>query len=60
MKVGFMGLLALIFITLKLMGYITWSWWLVLLPVYFGIAFWLALFLLASVGNILLSLKKRK
>lgn len=32
MKIGFVGLLTLIFITLKLTGYIDWSWWLVLLP----------------------------
>lgn len=30
--VGFFGLLTLILITLKLTGVITWSWWLVLLP----------------------------
>lgn len=31
---GFLGLLALLFITLKLTSVITWSWWLVLLPLY--------------------------
>jgi hypothetical protein len=31
---GFFTALGLIFITLKLMGFITWSWWLVLLPLY--------------------------
>lgn len=30
--VSFLGLLTLIFITLKLMGYISWSWWWVLSP----------------------------
>lgn len=39
MKIGFLGLLALVFITLKLCGVIAWSWWLVLLPLYFGVAF---------------------
>lgn len=34
MKVGFFGLLGLIFIVLKLVGTISWSWWLVLLPIY--------------------------
>ncbi len=42
MKIGFLGLLALIFITLKLCNVITWSWWLVLLPLYGGLAFILA------------------
>ena len=32
--VGFMGLLGLVFIVLKLVGVIGWSWWLVLLPLY--------------------------
>lgn len=31
---GFMGLLAIVFITLKLLGVITWSWWLVLAPLW--------------------------
>lgn len=32
--VGFLGLLAILFIGLKLGGLIDWSWWLVLLPLY--------------------------
>lgn len=31
--IGFLGLLAIVFITLKLVGYINWSWWMVLAPV---------------------------
>ena len=36
---GFLNLLTLIFVTLKLTGFIDWSWWLVLSPllVNFGI-----------------------
>lgn len=34
---GFLGQLLLIFIVLKLCGVITWSWWLVLLPLWLGI-----------------------
>lgn len=30
--IGFLPLLAIVFITLKLTGYIAWSWWLVLSP----------------------------
>ena len=37
MQVGFGGLLALIFITLKLTDYIDWSWWWVFAP------FWIPL-----------------
>lgn len=34
MQIGFGGLLALIFITLKLTDYIDWSWWWVLAPIW--------------------------
>lgn len=36
--VGFFGLLGIVFIALKLMGYINWSWWLVTLPLWGGLA----------------------
>ena len=32
--IGFCGLLAILLIGLKLMGYIDWSWWWVLAPVW--------------------------
>lgn len=32
------GCLGILFIALKLMHYIDWSWWLVLLPMYAGFA----------------------
>ena len=32
--IGFVGLLAILFIGLKLTGYITWSWWWVLSPIW--------------------------
>lgn len=32
--IGFFGLLTIAFIVLKLTGFINWSWWLVLLPLY--------------------------
>ena len=35
----FLSVLAIVFITLKLCNVITWSWWLILLPLYGGIAF---------------------
>ena len=34
MKIGFLGLLTLIFVIAKITGYITWSWWLVFSPVF--------------------------
>ena len=32
--IGFFGLLAIVLITLKLLGKITWSWWIVLSPIW--------------------------
>lgn len=37
--VGFLGLMFLIFMTLKLMGYITWSWWWVSAPLWIPFIF---------------------
>ena len=34
--VGILGVLAIVFIVLKLVGVITWSWWLVTAPVWGG------------------------
>ena len=36
--IGFFGLLTILFIGLKLTGYITWSWWWVLSPLWIGLA----------------------
>lgn len=44
--VSFLGLLAILFIALKLTGYVTWSWWLVLLPLYLPITIVLSLWML--------------
>lgn len=41
----FFAALGLAFIILKLCGVIAWSWWLVLLPLYWGIALLLILFI---------------
>ena len=37
--IGFVGLLAIVFITLKLTGFIDWSWWWVLSPLWIAAAF---------------------
>jgi hypothetical protein len=34
MKIGFFGLLQVVFIALKVSDYIDWSWWLVFVPFY--------------------------
>lgn len=43
--IGFLGLLTIVFITLKLTGVIAWSWWWVLAPPWGGIVLLLALIL---------------
>ena len=48
--VSFLGLLAVLFIGLKLGGVITWSWWWVLAPLWGGVA--LAVLVLAVVFGI--------
>lgn len=50
--IGFVGLLTILFIGLKLTGFITWSWWWVLSPILIGIGL-VALILLSLVGYIL-------
>ena len=46
--VGFTGLLTVAFIVLKLMGYIDWSWWWVLSPIWISIILWFVLVFLAT------------
>lgn len=40
--IGFAGLLTIVFITLKLTNYITWSWWWVLSPIWISLLIVLA------------------
>jgi len=37
--ISFFGLLAIVLITLKLTNYITWSWWIVLSPIFLPLVF---------------------
>lgn len=50
--IGFAGLLAIVFITLKLLHKITWSWVWVLSPIWISAAF--ALFILIVIGIVAL------
>lgn len=36
--IGFTGLLTIVFIALKLLGVVNWSWWWVLSPIWIGVA----------------------
>jgi membrane protein YdbS with pleckstrin-like domain len=51
--VSFMGLLTLIFITLKLCNVITWSWWWVLAPLWAGVAIVIVILLFSLIGLII-------
>lgn len=47
--VGFVGLLTVLFIGLKLTGHISWSWWIVLTtPIWASVAVFLVGFILAA------------
>ena len=47
--ISFGGLLAIVFITLKLMGYIAWSWLWVLSPLWIPLAIVVAVLLVAGI-----------
>lgn len=53
--IGFCGLLAIVFITLKLTSVIAWSWWLVLSPLW--IPFAIVLLLCAIAGIVAMASK---
>lgn len=53
--IGFCGLLTILFIGLKLTGYIDWSWWWVLSPLWIGFA--IVAVILAVCGLIVLIAK---
>lgn len=44
--IGVLGLLGVVFVTLKLTGFIDWSWWLVTLPFWGGLALALVVMLI--------------
>lgn len=47
--IGFVGLLTIVFITLKLTGFIAWSWWWVLSPVLVVAAIIIVIFIIALI-----------
>lgn len=51
--IGILGLLGVVFVTLKLCGVIDWSWWWVTLPFWGGIAVVLSILLI--IGLVLIS-----
>jgi len=53
--VGFFGLLAILFIALKLTGVIAWSWWWVLAPLWIPFAVVLVVVLCVFIGYLIVS-----
>ena len=56
--IGFVGLLTILFIGLKLTGYITWSWWWVLSPIW--VTFLVVILILIVTFGILMYMETRK
>ena len=57
--INFTGLLTVAFIALKLTGYIDWSWWWVLSPLWIPVVIVLAILLITLSISITLSLKSK-
>lgn len=55
-----LGILGLIFITLKLTGHITWSWLWVLGPFWIPFAIALAIFIIVFLGSLAVDIFSRK
>ena len=51
--IGFCGLLTIVFIVLKLLGKIDWSWWWVLAPLWISVGLIFFLLLIILIVNIL-------
>ena len=58
--IGFWGLLQIVFIVLKILGIINWSWWLVLIPVWISVLLFLIVFIIMFIASGLLERKYTK
>jgi len=47
--IGVIGMLGILFVGLKLTGYINWSWWVITLPFWGGLAVVLLIVLIAAI-----------
>lgn len=53
--ISFVGVLTCVFIALKLMGHIAWSWWWVLSPIWIGPAVALVILFFAFIIGVIIS-----
>ena len=58
--IGFFGVLQIIFIVLKVLNMISWSWWAVFIPTFIGIGCALLIMLIALIVIIVAYTKERK
>lgn len=56
--IGFAGLLTIVFIVLKLIGTISWSWWWVLSPIWISVGLGVGIWLIGLISIILAGLFK--
>lgn len=58
--IGFVGLLTIVFITLKLLGKITWSWVWVLSPIWISIIIYVVIIIIALIAAAISSRRRYK
>ena len=58
--IGFVGLLTIVFITLKLLGKITWSWVWVLSPIWIPIIICMAIIIIVFIAGVISSHRIQK
>ena len=58
--IGFVGLLTIVFITLKLLGKITWSWAWVLSPIWIPIIICMAIIIIVFIADVISSHRRQK
>jgi hypothetical protein len=51
MKIDFFGLLQIVFIVLKVTGLITWSWWMVFIPLWIELSIILIVLIIHAIIN---------
>jgi uncharacterized protein (DUF983 family) len=55
--IGFFGVLLIVFIVLKLVGVISWSWLWVLSPLWISIALWIFIMILVLIIGLIATIK---
>jgi hypothetical protein len=56
--IGFLGMLAIVFIVLKLTETIAWSWWWVLAPLWMPFALFILIVAVMAIGAVIITLWK--